>query len=494
YKSLYEKIKVHIINKEQIIKKEALEKEQLSLREQYLKAKNDISILEKECCEYDNLIIKDKNLSLDLKELKSILKEEKEKEKEIQILIASEKNIISQTNEKMLRIQELGKTSSCPICTRPLLDEYDNVLTSLNATINEIQKNKIDSELLKLEILSSNIKDSELKYETFNSEYIHLSQRINLIESKKKDLLFSREHFEKVKTHGLKNKEELELLKDYTYNEDEHKSDANHYNELKEKYEYVLELETLIKRVDILKEEESKTRKELKDLNELKLSQDKLFEDIIYIKDDHTKEEVLYSQVENIVKEINTIINNLKVEIANIQGEIKVNLSILENNSKHKNKVKDKQNDLLEYDLIKSSLIEFKRKLNAKIAPRISDISSKMFASITKGKYEHIEVNNDFDFFIYDNGKKYPIERFSGGEIDLANLVLRIAISKTLSELNSSSSIEFLAFDEVFGSQDESRRMEILEAFHTIKEQYRQIFLISHEIDIKEMFETVIEV
>lgn len=494
YKSLYEKIKVHIINKEQIIKKEALEKEQLSLREQYSKAKNDISILEKECCEYDNLIIKDKNLSLDLKELKSILKEEKEKEKEIQILIASEKNIISQTNEKMLRIQELGKTSSCPICTRPLLDEYDNVLTSLNVTINEIQKNKIDSELLKLEILSSNIKDSELKYETFNSEYIHLSQRINLIESKKKDLLFSREHFEKVKTHGLQNKEELELLKDYVYSEDEHKSDANQYNELKEKYEYVLELETLIKRVDILKVEESKTRKELKDFNELKIIQDKLFEDIIYIKEYHTKEEVLYSQVENKVKEINTIINNLKVEIANIQGEIKVNLSILENNSKHKNKVKDKQNDLLEYDLIKSSLTEFKRKLNAKIAPRISDISSKMFASITKGKYEHIEVNNDFDFFIYDNGKKYPIERFSGGEIDLANLVLRIAISKTLSELNSSSSIEFLAFDEVFGSQDESRRMEIIEAFHTIKEQYRQIFLISHEIDIKEMFETVIEV
>jgi exonuclease SbcC len=46
----------------------------------------------------------------------------------------------------------------------------------------------------------------------------------------------------------------------------------------------------------------------------------------------------------------------------------------------------------------------------------------------------------------------------------------------------------------VFGSQDESRRMEILEAFHTIKEQYRQIFLISHEIEIKEMFERVVEI
>ena len=74
-----------------------------------------------------------------------------------------------------------------------------------------------------------------------------------------------------------------------------------------------------------------------------------------------------------------------------------------------------------------------------------------------------------------------------------AKVAPRIAISKTLTELSGASSIGFLAFDEVFGSQDEARRMEILEAFHTIKEQYRQIFLISHEMEIKEMFEWVVE-
>ena len=78
------------------------------------------------------------------------------------------------------------------------------------------------------------------------------------------------------------------------------------------------------------------------------------------------------------------------------------------------------------------------------MAPRISDIASNMFAQITKGKYQHIEVSNEFDFYIYDEGKKYPIERFSGGEIDLANLVLRIAISKTLSELSGANSVEYL--------------------------------------------------
>ena len=148
---------------------------------------------------------------------------------------------------------------------------------------------------------------------------------------------------------------------------------------------------------------------------------------------------------------------------------------------------------MLDYEKIKISLSEFKTKLNSKVAPRISSIASNMYSQITKGKYQHIEVDNDFDFYIYDEGQKFPIDRFSGGEVDLANLVLRIAISKTLGELNGAGNIGFLAFDEVFGSQDESRRMEILEAFHTIKEQYRQIFLISHEIEIKELFEKIVE-
>ena len=188
------------------------------------------------------------------------------------------------------------------------------------------------------------------------------------------------------------------------------------------------------------------------------------------------------------------VLNELKVQIATIQGQIKTIQETLDNNDIQAKKVQTKKDDLQDYEKIKISLGLFKTKLNSKVAPRISDIASNMYAQITKGKYQHIEVSNDFDFYIYDEGKKFPIERFSGGEIDLANLVLRIAISKTLSELSGASSIDFLAFDEVFGSQDETRRMEIIEAFHTIKEQYRQIFLISHEMDIKEMFERVVEV
>jgi len=60
--------------------------------------------------------------------------------------------------------------------------------------------------------------------------------------------------------------------------------------------------------------------------------------------------------------------------------------------------IQTKKDDLIDYAKIKISLSEVKTKLNSKVAPRISDIASNMYAQINKGKYQHIEVSNDFDF------------------------------------------------------------------------------------------------
>lgn len=193
-------------------------------------------------------------------------------------------------------------------------------------------------------------------------------------------------------------------------------------------------------------------------------------------------------------EELQTKIRTEEKLFEQTKGDLKALNERLLINDKHKQKLQNKQNDINDYEKLKVNLSEFKTKINSKIAPRISQIASTMYSNITKGKYQHIEVTNDFDFNIYDDGKSYPIERFSGGEVDLANLVLRIAISKTLSELSGVKQVGFLAFDEVFGSQDENRREEIMQAFVMIKEEYRQIFLISHEIEIKELFEYFVEI
>ncbi len=493
YTSLHNSIKEQEKLKEYALKKEGLKKEQVVLREQYTKSKNEIAQFEEQIKGYDEYIQKEKELSSSISVLDEEIKAYISKEHTLNKEISGEEKLIQDISSKIETIQNLGRESACPTCTRPLLEEYDKVLDSLHSIIQESKSNKLEKATIELKEVQKNKTAKEERRNTLGKEQLEVSKRINLIENQKRDMLKEKEHFEKISDKGMENKKALEELEQYSYDTKEHEALNNRFQELKSKYEYVLSLETMLRRVDILKEELEATQKNIKE-NELKYHDKELeYKQIAYDKDKH---EAKQKESETNAKDIETktsFLNEQKVKIAKCEGEIKTIQESLDNNTKQLAKVQTKKDDLLDYDKIKVSLSEFKTKLNSKIAPRISSFASDMYSRITKGKYQHIEVSNDFDFYIYDEGVKYPIDRFSGGEIDLANLVLRIAISKTLRELSGASSIGFLAFDEVFGSQDEARRMEILEAFHTIKEQYRQIFLISHEMEIKEMFEKTVE-
>jgi len=493
YLVLQEQLKLQVNAKEIYLRKEGLKKEQTELREQYIKAKGDIDTLEKECSVYGELLnqqeLKNKSVTL-LRENKEQLHKN---ERTIDTKLSAEQRVVSDTNIKIQKIQNLGSSSACPTCTRPLLEEYDNVLSILHNTIVELQQGKIEKFISELQIVRTDLQNLQIQLSKEEQELQVLSNKIALIQSKQSDLLKANEYFENVKHRGLSNKKELSKLENSIYEPNIHKKVQDDLNSIKQSYEYVLSLETELKRQGQLTQELKSLGLKLKETKQILVKREEEFGHILYDEVQHQTKEKEFVELQKSKDEKQATVHTLNLNMAKHEGEEKAIQSSLDDNAIQLGKVQTKKEDLKDYEKIKLSLVEFKTKLNAKVAPRISDTASKMYSQITKGKYQHIEVNNDFDFFIYDDGKKYPIERFSGGEIDLANLVLRIAISKTLTELSGASSIGFLAFDEVFGSQDEVRRMEILEAFHTLKEQYRQIFLISHEMEIKEMFERVVE-
>jgi hypothetical protein len=107
--------------------------------------------------------------------------------------------------------------------------------------------------------------------------------------------------------------------------------------------------------------------------------------------------------------------------------------------------------------------------------------------------WDFIELDDKYNLRVMDNGQFYGVERFSGGEKDLANLCLRLAISLSLTEaagLNRS----FIILDEIFGSQDNERKNLILSGLANLKERFPQILLITHIDDIKDGVEQIIDV
>lgn len=493
FEQLQLKLKEQQQLKEIQLKKDGLNKEQIQLREQYTKAKNDITALELEVKDYVNLQLKQQQIQAEMTKLKDSIKEQEAQIKIISSSISGEQKLIDITKAQIVQIQDIGKGSNCPTCTRPLLEEYDKVIANLSSTIESIQKEKIDKQTLELLKIESSKATFDKQKEELDKQLQELNKQLTIIETKQKDLIKANGYFKEIETKGIQNKKELEELSKYSYDEKLHQDLSIKEQTLKQKYDEYKKLQTLIQRVPVLQKELDEIKKAIEQNSSAFTNKEVEIKTVVYDETNHKTKLDEFTILQKQKDELATIINDFKVQIASIDGEIKTLQSALDTNKTHQAKLATKQQDLSDYEKIKISLSEFKTKLNSKVAPRISQIASTMYSQITKGKYQHIEVDNDFDFYIYDEGQKFPIDRFSGGEVDLANLVLRIAISKTLGELSGAGNIGFLAFDEVFGSQDESRRMEILEAFHTIKEQYRQIFLISHEMEIKEMFERMVE-
>jgi len=135
----------------------------------------------------------------------------------------------------------------------------------------------------------------------------------------------------------------------------------------------------------------------------------------------------------------------------------------------------------------------FKENVISRITPTLSDISSDLLSQLTEGKYGGMRLDENYQMWLYDQGEEFRLERFSGGEVDLANLCLRLAISRMIME-RSGNQMNFLVLDEIFGSQDQSRKRSILETLGQLQKQFRQILLITHIDDVKDNVSAVMRV
>ena len=139
-------------------------------------------------------------------------------------------------------------------------------------------------------------------------------------------------------------------------------------------------------------------------------------------------------------------------------------------------------------------LPEFKDHLVGRIRPVLSTHAGRLFRDLTEGRYADLEVAEDYSLLVHDEGKAFALERFSGGEGDLANLCLRLAVSQVVAERAGTEGFGFLALDEVFGSQDDVRKGNILRGLKGLSARFRQILLITHISDVKDAAEHVLRV
>ncbi|MCS6948945.1 MAG: SMC family ATPase [Armatimonadota bacterium] len=127
-------------------------------------------------------------------------------------------------------------------------------------------------------------------------------------------------------------------------------------------------------------------------------------------------------------------------------------------------------------------LREFADLLNGEIAPELQERAGELLNLLTDGRYMQLQMSEDFEFTLLDEGRPKPI--ISGGEEDIVNLSLRLAMAEMICE-RSGQPLGLLVLDEVFGSLDADRRENTLQLLRRLRERFAQIILISHIEEIQ---------
>jgi exonuclease SbcC len=134
---------------------------------------------------------------------------------------------------------------------------------------------------------------------------------------------------------------------------------------------------------------------------------------------------------------------------------------------------------------------EMRAQLNAQLRPELSELATTFLRELVDSRTAELELDERYNVIVLEDGIAKPV--LSGGEEDLANLVLRLAVSQMIAE-RSGQSFSLLVLDEVFGQLDESRRFNVLELLRALGDRFEQVILITHIESVRDGLDQVISV
>lgn len=143
------------------------------------------------------------------------------------------------------------------------------------------------------------------------------------------------------------------------------------------------------------------------------------------------------------------------------------------------------------HDELDDAFATLRTELNDRLRPELSELASGFLETLTDGRYAELQLDEDYAVRVLEDG--LPKAVLSGGEEDLCNLVLRLAISQMIAE-RAGQAFSLLILDEVFGSLDESRRENVIALLRRLHDRFEQVMVITHIEDVREGLDRVLRV
>ncbi len=195
-----------------------------------------------------------------------------------------------------------------------------------------------------------------------------------------------------------------------------------------------------------------------------------------------------------------------KLDLANMEiTEMKVQMGVLKSRQEllvkeaqrkkeHEKTIAGLYRKMEIVDTTKNLVNGFMGQVLIRVKNEIAKTASEILDEVS-GKYCLLKIDDDFNILVEDGGEFYPITRYSGGEIDMIAVSVRVAISEYLMRFGpDGESYSFLILDEVFGSQDIEHREKMIQMLRSLEARFPQIIAISHISDVQGQFDNTLQV
>jgi len=472
---------------------QALTQEKQRILHQITREKFRVTKLIEELKAYENTDQILADLEKSIKELEKqleFLRQELSKNQGLVANITAKGKDIRQKKEK---IKQLGPESPCPVCTRPLKEHYEPVLSKFDKELAELRQQYVQLGGVEKE-LKEKIENIELQIKQGRPQRDALLQMQEQFKEREEQLIQYKQSFEDLNQNLKEVEKTIAEIGKIEYDEKTHKSLQKKYKELTEQRDQLLKHEENVKRLDQEKEELDQIREQIENLKENINQETDALKALNY-------DENNYLTVRKKVEEAQQRIDSIKEEIHQVDQKIIASQKDIEKitdelavNKKLKQEINKLKKEIVYLDSLDYHFGIFRQELAGRIRPLIAGRAAELLHLTTQGRYSIMELDEDYNIYVYDQTMRFPLARFSGGEQDLVNLCLRVAISQVVAERSGKSQINFIVLDEIFGSQDEQRKNLVLAALQQLSSQFRQIFIITHVEGIKDALPVIVSV
>ncbi len=390
------------------------------------------------------------------------------------------------------KLLQLGEDGNCPTCTRPLGDHFRDVLDVIERQLGMIEAdgNYFRARLEQVGEMPADIAHLDTLRKQLQQDVASLDRRLVTVQNDAQQL----ERAQRDLAARLQRLEaatrELATIPG-GYDEPRHKALEAEFARLAEASTLANRLSTRVEREPVLQREQESLARQRQALVARRGAAQERLAALRYPEEEYAELRRLHDEVAAAYAEASRTAAGARAarEIA-AEGMRRADARRAEHDALAA-KVEALEQDRRLHDELHRAYSDLRTDLNFQLRPEVSEIASSFLTELTDARYTELELDDKYRLVVLEEG--VPQQVMSGGEEDVANLVLRLAISQMIAE-RAGQAFSLLVLDEVFGSLDDVRRQNVLTLLRGLHDRFEQVIVITHIEGVRDGLDRVITV